>query len=195
MIRRPPRSTLSSSSAASDVYKRQGMIRVVDPLTGKQIDTVNIGVYIASSPALAGNMAYFGDYDGTKYCVNIATKKIVWKIPGDEESGSILSIPAIGNNYIVIGSEDKFLYCYNVSDGKLAWKFRTNGKIDGSAVITSSKVLFTSKDGYIYILRLSDGKKLWSFNAGTPVSSSPAVVDGKFYILTEDGRLMAFGSK
>src|SRR5664280_3921457 len=25
MIRRPPRSTLSSSSAASDVYKRQGM--------------------------------------------------------------------------------------------------------------------------------------------------------------------------
>src|SRR5665648_839314 len=28
MIRRPPRSTLSSSSAASDVYKRQGEIRV-----------------------------------------------------------------------------------------------------------------------------------------------------------------------
>src|SRR5665648_804555 len=29
MIRRPPRSTLSSSSAASDVYKRQGEIIVV----------------------------------------------------------------------------------------------------------------------------------------------------------------------
>src|SRR5664280_3859259 len=27
MIRRPPRSTLSSSSAASDVYKRQGQVR------------------------------------------------------------------------------------------------------------------------------------------------------------------------
>src|SRR5674536_46801 len=29
MIRRPPRSTLSSSSAASDVYKRQSALRVV----------------------------------------------------------------------------------------------------------------------------------------------------------------------
>src|SRR5665648_1278902 len=31
MIRRPPRSTLSSSSAASDVYKRQAIHRVAGP--------------------------------------------------------------------------------------------------------------------------------------------------------------------
>src|SRR5664279_776950 len=31
MIRRPPRSTLSSSSAASDVYKRQVQDRLCDP--------------------------------------------------------------------------------------------------------------------------------------------------------------------
>eukprot|EP00656_Telonema_subtile_P007738 TRINITY_DN1362_c0_g1_i29.p1 TRINITY_DN1362_c0_g1~~TRINITY_DN1362_c0_g1_i29.p1 ORF type:complete len:173 (-),score=63.92 TRINITY_DN1362_c0_g1_i29:99-617(-) len=39
MIRRPPRSTLSSSSAASDVYKRQrgGMQIFVKTLTGKTI--------------------------------------------------------------------------------------------------------------------------------------------------------------
>src|SRR5664280_3752554 len=30
MIRRPPRSTLSSSSAASDVYKRQAVERLLD---------------------------------------------------------------------------------------------------------------------------------------------------------------------
>ena len=82
-------------------------------MTGKQKDTVNIGVYIASSPALSHDFAYFGDYDGTKYCVNISTKKIVWKIPGSEESGSIMGIPAISKNYVVIGSEDKYLYCYN----------------------------------------------------------------------------------
>src|SRR5674536_91407 len=32
MIRRPPRSTLSSSSAASDVYKRQAYLRAIDLL-------------------------------------------------------------------------------------------------------------------------------------------------------------------
>src|SRR5664279_3730839 len=32
MIRRPPRSTLSSSSAASDVYKRQILVRLFHPM-------------------------------------------------------------------------------------------------------------------------------------------------------------------
>jgi outer membrane protein assembly factor BamB len=172
-----------------------GMLRVVDPLTGRQKDSIDIGVYIASSPSLSNNMAYFGDYDGNRYCVNFASRKIIWKIPAGEESGSILAIPAISNNSIVIGCEDKYLYCYNSADGKLKWKYRTKGKITGSAVITPSKVLFAGMDGFINILGSTDGKKLWSFNAGTPVGSSPAVISGKFFILTEDGRLMAFGEK
>src|ERR1035437_6480670 len=57
-----------------------GMIRIVDPLTGQQKDTITIGVYIASSPALSHDCAFFGDYEGTKYCVNLVSKKIVWKI-------------------------------------------------------------------------------------------------------------------
>ena len=40
MIRRPPRSTLDRSSAASDVYKRQvldlGMVELLDPITDNQ---------------------------------------------------------------------------------------------------------------------------------------------------------------
>src|SRR5664279_2966725 len=40
MIRRPPRSTLSSSSAASDVYKRQLNVRVVDGVK-QAIDHIN----------------------------------------------------------------------------------------------------------------------------------------------------------
>jgi outer membrane protein assembly factor BamB len=140
-------------------------------------------------------MAYFGDYDGTKYGVNINTKRIVWKIPGSEEGDAILAIPAIGNNSVVIGSEDKYLYCYNSFDGKLLWKYRTNGRIIGSAVLSPTKVLFTGMDGYVYILGLADGKKLWSFNTGSPMGSSPAVIKGKFFILTEDGRLLAFGNE
>ena len=172
-----------------------GMIRVVDPLTGKQRDTIDIGVYIAASPALSGNFAYFGDYDGTLYSVNMSAKKISWSIPGSGESGAILAIPAVSNNAVIVGGENKFITCYNAPDGKLRWKFLTNGRITGSAVITSTSVLFPSMDGNIFILAVADGKKLWSFNAGTPVSSSPAVIPGKFFILTEDGRLLAFGDK
>eukprot|EP00656_Telonema_subtile_P050927 TRINITY_DN6724_c0_g1_i1.p1 TRINITY_DN6724_c0_g1~~TRINITY_DN6724_c0_g1_i1.p1 ORF type:complete len:165 (+),score=54.05 TRINITY_DN6724_c0_g1_i1:74-568(+) len=38
MIRRPPRSTLSSSSAASDVYKRQVLDNSCSWVNGKQVD-------------------------------------------------------------------------------------------------------------------------------------------------------------
>src|SRR5665648_408246 len=38
MIRRPPRSTLSSSSAASDVYKRQGVDTLIRPKTKEEED-------------------------------------------------------------------------------------------------------------------------------------------------------------
>jgi outer membrane protein assembly factor BamB len=172
-----------------------GIIRIVEPLTGKETDTIDIGVYIASSPALSSGLAYFGDYNGTRYCLNLNSGKLIWKIPAKEESGAILGIPAIGSSAVVLGSEDKFIYCFGQKDGKIKWKYRTNGRVISSAVITDTKVLVTGMDGYVYILNLADGKKIWSFNAGTPISSSPAVVNGRFYILTEDGRLMAFGDK
>ena len=40
MIRRPPRSTLSSSSAASDVYKRQSLSSIFRPEFLNRIDEV-----------------------------------------------------------------------------------------------------------------------------------------------------------
>jgi len=171
------------------------MIRIIDPLNGKQKDTIEIGVYIASSPALSAGKAYFGDYDGTLYCLNLISKKREWKIAGNDESGAILSVPALGNGIVVIGREDKYLCGYNSADGKLRWKYRTNGSINGSAVVTSGQVLFTSMDGNVYILKLPDGSRQWSFNTGAPISSSPAVIKDKFFVLTEDGRLLAFGIK
>ncbi len=66
-----------------------GIMRIVDPLTGREKDTIEIGVYIAASPALSAGLAYFGDYNGTKYCLNLESGKIVWKITSKEESAAI----------------------------------------------------------------------------------------------------------
>jgi outer membrane protein assembly factor BamB len=104
-----------------------------------------------------------------------------------------MATPAIDNGRVVVGSEDKYLYCYNIADGKQEWEFRTNAKVNGSAVISGDNVLFGGRDGNIYIVSLQTGNKKWSFDTGKPISSSPAVTDGIFFILTEDGRLLAFG--
>src|SRR5450756_656814 len=75
MIRRPPRSTQSRSSAASDVYKRQVYIsvrrRVVDTMGVKEQyrDYVMTGFVKRVEPAVAdhGDGALLYDADGTEY--------------------------------------------------------------------------------------------------------------------------------
>src|SRR5674536_117450 len=49
MIRRPPRSTLSSSSAASDVYKRQ----LVNPSNRRKLTVIIVGTGLAGGAAAA----------------------------------------------------------------------------------------------------------------------------------------------
>lgn len=172
-----------------------GILRIVNPLTGRQTDTINAGVYIASSPAIDFPYAYVGDYEGTFYKVDISAGKMVWKKAAGSEGGSIMSIPSLSGNKVLIGSDDNNLYCFDSATGNTLWSFRTNGSVRGSPVIAGDKVLFGSNDGYIYIVGLNDGKRKWSFNCGSPVSSTPAVTKNRFYVLTEEGRLIAFGVK
>ena len=87
-------------------------------------------------------MAYFGDYDGTIFGLNIRTKKIVWKIPGNEQSGSILAVPAVGNNYVVIGNEDKYLYCYNAIRWKINLEIQNKRKYCGFCCSNINKSSF-----------------------------------------------------
>src|SRR5450756_1454564 len=64
MIRRPPRSTQSRSSAASDVYKRQWLITAVVAFVAVPITVRGLGASVYGVVALAGAMAgYFGVLD------------------------------------------------------------------------------------------------------------------------------------
>src|SRR5664280_3104368 len=56
MIRRPPRSTLSSSSAASDVYKRQ-VVEFTDALQG------GLEFLVIAQPLLDEGFLFFGEAD------------------------------------------------------------------------------------------------------------------------------------
>ena len=60
MIRRPPRSTLDRSSAASDVYKRQGLDIVgLIPVVGEVADGANAMIYLAEGDKVnAASVSY-----------------------------------------------------------------------------------------------------------------------------------------
>ena len=60
MIRRPPRSTLDRSSAASDVYKRQGLVGGLGLAPGANIGEkgATFEAVHGSAPDIAGTVSY-----------------------------------------------------------------------------------------------------------------------------------------
>src|SRR5664280_2378984 len=88
MIRRPPRSTLSSSSAASDVYKRQVLYRVVFPSALPDIFTgMKVAIGVAWSTLVAAELI-------------AASQGLGWLI---EEAGQQLQTGIVVVGIIVIG--------------------------------------------------------------------------------------------
>ena len=54
MIRRPPRSTLDRSSAASDVYKRQDKYNLGDKVSGRVVSLTDYGAFIEIEKGIEG---------------------------------------------------------------------------------------------------------------------------------------------
>src|SRR5674536_164801 len=74
MIRRPPRSTLSSSSAASDVYKRQGLTQLHAILAGLRYREAHLGTRVlrqALHRGLPRRADSVGDARGTSRRVEV----------------------------------------------------------------------------------------------------------------------------
>jgi len=72
-----------------------------------------IGSPILSSPAVTGNMVYFGANDGNIYCLDTSNGKIKWKYDATQEAGEvwILSSPAIADGKLYVGATRRHLFC------------------------------------------------------------------------------------
>src|SRR5665648_423768 len=94
MIRRPPRSTLSSSSAASDVYKRQGLLLLYRKLLPDKELRVKDGIQHRQLHSPVKQFA--SPKDAAWFCSRIATRlreselrpDIFPVFPGEKDQGA-----------------------------------------------------------------------------------------------------------
>ena len=122
MIRRPPRSTLSSSSAASDVYKRQvgteADITELDDYEERQMFLADIGLeepgsakLIRSAYKLLNQQTYFtaGEKEVRAWTVTIGATapQAAGVIHTDFEKGFIRAEVIKYNDFVSLGSESK----------------------------------------------------------------------------------------
>jgi len=165
-------------------------IRIAD---GKEVIHFDSGGYTGASPALVGQVAYYGTFNNDVVSADLRAKKILWSYENKEKQFPFYSSAAVTGGRVVLGGRDKLVHCIDAKTGKAIWTFPTRQRVDSSPAIAGQRVYIGSNDGRFYVLDLATGKKLWEFEAGSPISASPAIGGGRIVIGSQDGHLYCFG--
>src|SRR5678815_4812133 len=119
MIRRPPRSTLDRSSAASDVYKRQipdrikpaeasGRLVLADIYDGRNMTGVKRGEIkkLLVLESLPMPIHYTGGMDPISYGGTFTLERIVGTVPVEPDGSAYLELPALRSFFFVALDEN-----------------------------------------------------------------------------------------
>ena len=155
-------------------------LRVLDIQTGGEIRRVSLESYVPATPAVLGELAFFGTHGGDIVGVNWVTGETIWT---NNTSGfpfvanaAVGQIPD-GKTGVFVGSHDKTLYHLNTK-GTRVWTFRTRGRINSSAAVGKRNLYFGSNDGNVYGLDLMTGEQQWKLNTGSPVTAGVELCNG-----------------
>lgn len=123
-----------------------------DAKTGKEKFRYKTHGYIYSSPALAGNTVYFGDFTGNLYAIDARSGKPsgVFSTPGRiVNAAKILNKQGNIDFSYLVGSRDLSLYATTVYGMNRLYSL---GPIVSSPAIHGNTIYFGSADGYVYAL-------------------------------------------
>lgn len=121
----------------------------VDAATGKELFKVDVKAPAFSSPAIAGERAYVGSFNGKLYTVDLPTQKIAWEYQTDaSRANARQALTADGKlNTAVLFPNDFFERMFIAVDALFA-----SGAIVSSPVVENDVVYFGSADGSVYAL-------------------------------------------
>gem|GEM_PF-2565311 len=118
---------------------------------------------VKSSPAVVGDVVYFGSQDNALYAVwaesNALAGQLRWSYI---TSGTIESSPLVVNDYVYFGSMDGSLYAVDYV-GNFKWSYTLAEPITCSPNFAESNIYITSSDNNIYSLNRFSGDFKWSF--------------------------------
>lgn len=137
----------------SDTYA----LLALDSKTGKELYRFKTSGYVYSSPAIAGNTIYFGDFTGNFFSLDILStgkiSKLISTNARKKYASEILNNDTLDFVYAAKGSD---LSQYKESK-KVMDEFYKLGAIVSSPFISNNTVYFGSADGYFYAIGLTTG--------------------------------------
>ena len=129
----------------------------LDAKTGRKKYSMKAAGYLYSSPAITGNTAYFGDFTGNFYALDLNSSGKSYQIFSTE--GRKANAPRILNEKgeldfaFTAGTQD--LSLYETSEDVMN-EFYNLGSIVSSPAVSGNAVFFGSADGNLYSLERTD---------------------------------------
>jgi eukaryotic-like serine/threonine-protein kinase len=137
----------------SDTY----LLLALDAKTGKKKYSMKANGYVYSSPAIAGHTAYFGDFTGNFYSLELNSDGKSWKTFSTQgrktNAARILNQNGELDFAFTAGAQDLSLYETNAD---VMNEFYSLGSIISSPAVSGNAVYFGSTDGYLYALELKN---------------------------------------
>ena len=130
------------------------------------------GATVRTSPAVAKDVAYFGDSAGGVHAVNVRNGQSLWSVT---ESGGVDSSPAIDGTLVVFGTGNGSVTAVNQANGATTWSTPTSSAVASSPAVSNGSVYVGSADGTVYDLNATTGAVVWSTKMAGAVTDSPSV--------------------
>jgi eukaryotic-like serine/threonine-protein kinase len=139
-------------AGTSDTY----LLVALDAKTGKEKFRFKTNGYVYCSPAIAGSTAYFGDFTGKLFALDLNTGGKNWGSFSTESrkqnAASFLKNDTLSFEYAAKGAD---LTSY-MANKKVMDDFYRLGSIVSSPVVKDGVLYFGSADGYLYALNLKE---------------------------------------
>lgn len=148
------------------------------------------GADIVSSPAVFGDIVYFGSRDNKIYAFNGRTGAPLWQY---RTGGWVDSSPAVSGGAVYAASMDGSLYALDRLTGALRWAAPLGASSVSSPLVLAGRVYVGtgSPDNKLKVFDAASGAQLMSYAALQPVDSAPSTDGLRVYFGANDGRLYA----
>jgi outer membrane protein assembly factor BamB len=137
----------------SDTY----LMIALDAKSGEKKWTMKASGYLYSSPAIAGHTAFYGDFTGNMYALDLGSEGKSFKTFSTQNRNAnalrILNPKGDLDFAFTAGTQD---LAYYESNADVMHEFYTLGSIVSSPVISNHMLYFGSADGNLYALELNN---------------------------------------
>jgi outer membrane protein assembly factor BamB len=138
-----------------------------------------------SSPLVAFERVYVGDWRGNVYALRARSGKIDWTF---KTGGRIKGAVTLAGGRVFVGSYDHNVYALDARTGKLVWKAAAQqrlgkrGTFYSTPAVAYGRVYVGATDGKVYSFGAGSGTLRWSHGTGGYVYSSPAIWKQRVYV-------------